>query len=147
MTESEIWQIIQAGNEISVMRTEVFITITVGVLIISTIDVIKLSWPLLLILLGTYLIFGYINFSMLIAEMEILVSGINQLHAMGNSGIELSFMGQYLASQSETPLSALLIPILRSAYWIVTLGTITYAIWRYALTLKKEEVMESLNET
>ena len=33
MSESEIWQIIQSGNEISVMRTEVFITITVGVLV------------------------------------------------------------------------------------------------------------------
>ena len=39
MTESEIWQIIQTGNEISVLRTELFITITVGVLIAGMIQI------------------------------------------------------------------------------------------------------------
>ena len=43
MTESEIWEIIQSGNEISVMRTELFITITIGVLLISTLPAIRLS--------------------------------------------------------------------------------------------------------
>jgi len=131
MTESEIWQIIQTGNEISVMRTEVFITITVGVLIISTLSAIKLSWPLLVILLGTYLAFGYVNFAMLVGEMEILVAGINQLHEMGSKSVELSYMGRYLASQAETPLANLLVPALYLVYWAVTFATIAYSVWRY----------------
>ncbi|MCR9260221.1 MAG: hypothetical protein NXH95_10900 [Pseudomonadaceae bacterium] len=134
MPESEIWQIIQSGNEISVMRTEVFITITVGVLLISTINAIKLTWPLLLILLVTYLVFGYVNFTMLVGEMEILVAGITQLHDMGSDNIELSYMGRYLASQAETPIVGVLIPALHLAHWTVTIATSAYAIWRYRIT-------------
>ena len=52
MGESEIWQIIQSGNEISVMRIEVFITITVGVLVISSIQLIRLNVAHLSILLS-----------------------------------------------------------------------------------------------
>jgi hypothetical protein len=131
MTESEIWQIIQTGNEISVMRTEVFITVTVGVLIISTIDAIRLSKALLIILLGTYLTFGYINFTMLIGEMEILLNGVLQLQAMVSADLEVSLMGQYLAAQASEPVFRFLIPILHMAFWIVTLSTMTYSVWQY----------------
>ena len=136
MSESEIWQIIQTGNEISVMRTEVFITITVGVLIISTIEAIKLTWPLLLILLVTYVVFGYVNFAMLVGEMEILVAGISQMNDLGAADIELSLMGKFLASQLATPLATSLIPALHLAHWTVTGGTVAYAIWRYRITQK-----------
>ncbi len=131
MTESEIWEVIQTGNEISVMRTEVFITITVGVLIISTIEAIKFTKSLLFILLGTYLIFGYINFTMLIAEMEILASGINQIRSMVDANQDVSYMGHYLASQANAPTTRILIPLLQTAFWIVTVSTISYSIWRY----------------
>ena len=73
MSESEIWQIMQSGNEISVMRIDVFITITVGVLIISSVNIIKLNIALLAILLSSYLVFGYINFSMTMSEMHIFL--------------------------------------------------------------------------
>jgi hypothetical protein len=43
MNEEDIWQVIQTGNEISVMRIEAVITITVGVLVISTLNAIRLN--------------------------------------------------------------------------------------------------------
>ncbi|MEP4485303.1 MAG: hypothetical protein ABJ013_06730 [Halioglobus sp.] len=131
MSESEIWQIIQSGNEISVMRIEVFITITVGVLIISSIQLIRLNVALLSILLGSYLVYGYLNFSMTVSEMHILQAGIAQLHSMAESGQELSFMGLWLAEQANGPLATLMIPAMHGTYWVVTLSTILYAIWRY----------------
>lgn len=131
MAESEIWQIIQTANEISVMRIEVFITITVGVLIISSIQAIRLSIFLLCILLVTYLVFGYINFGMTVGEMEILLSGIQEIHSMIESGQDVSLMGQYLATHVDSPLGVLIIPILHVSYWAVSVATITYSIWRY----------------
>ncbi|MEP0203198.1 MAG: hypothetical protein ABJ084_02545 [Halioglobus sp.] len=131
MSEAEIWQIIQSGNEISVMRIEVFITITVGVLIISSIQLIRLNVALLSILLGSYLVYGYLNFSMTVSEMHILIAGISQLHSMGQSGEELSLMGLWLAEQANGPLVTLMIPAMHGTYWVVTLSTILYAIWRY----------------
>jgi hypothetical protein len=131
VAESEIWQIIQTANEISVMRIEVFITITVGVLIISSIQAIRLSIFLLCILLVTYLVFGYINFGMTVGEMEILLSGIQEIHSMIESGQDVSLMGQYLATHVDSPLGVLIIPILHISYWAVSVATITYSIWRY----------------
>ena len=131
MAESEIWQIIQTANEISVMRIEVFITITVGVLIISSIQAIRLNIFLLCILLGTYLVFGYINFGMTVGEMEILLSGIQEIHSMVESEQDVSLMGQYLATHVDSPLGVSIIPILHVSYWAVSLATITYSIWRY----------------
>lgn len=136
MTESEIWQIIQTGNEISVLRIEVFITITVGVLIISTLSAIKLSKVLLLIMLGTYLIFGYFNFMMLIGEMEILLMGMQQMDLMRSDGQELSLMGQYLADASREPDSRLMVSFLHITFWSVSIGTTAYSIWRY---IKRDE--------
>ena len=132
MTESEIWQIIQTGNEISVMRTEVFVTVTVGVLIMSTLNAIKLSKALLVILLGTYLVFGYINFAMLVAEMEILLNGMRQLASMANEGEAISLMGSVLVQRLDTPTATLLIPALHVAFWTVSLGTVSYTVWQYA---------------
>jgi len=143
MGESEIWQIIQSGNEISVMRTEVFITITVGVLVISSIQLIRLNVALLSILLGSYLVYGYLNFSMTISEMHILQAGINQLHSMVEQGQELSFMGIWLAGQAKGPLTSLFIPAMHATYWLVTLSTIVYAIWRY----KRQQVKSTAPES
>jgi len=131
MSESEIWQIIQTGNEISVMRTEVFITITVGVLIISSLRAITLTKPLLVLLLVIYITFGYLNFTMLVGEMEILFRGMEQLRSMRESSKPLSPMGHFLADQISTPSAALVIPGLHVAYWSVSLGTVAYSIWRY----------------
>jgi hypothetical protein len=131
MNEVDIWQIIQTGNEISVMRTEVFITITVGVLVISSINFIRLNIALIAILLGAYFVFGYINFTMLVAEMHILKAGISQLATMVETGSDVSFMGRWLAGQLETPTTSLLIPAIHLTYWAVTCSTIGYSIWRY----------------
>jgi hypothetical protein len=131
MTESEVWQIIQAGNEISVMRTEVFITITVGVLIISSLRAITLSKTLLCMLLSTYLFYGYINFTMLIGEMEILSRGMEFLRSMRDASLEVSPMGLFLADAVDSPNHALLIPALHIAYWSVSIGTIAYSIFKY----------------
>ena len=131
MTESEVWQIIQAGNEISVMRTEVFITITVGVLIISSIRAITLSKALLCLLLSTYLIFGYINFTMLVGEMEILQLGMEFLRSMRDASLEVSPMGLFLADEIDSPNAAILIPALHIAYWSVSMGTVAYSVWKY----------------
>ena len=131
MSESEIWQIIQAGNEVSVMRIEVFITITVGVLIISSLQAIKLNIALLCILLGTYFVFGFVNFYMALGEMEILMSGIQQIHSMVESGQKVSFMGKYLAMHVDSPLGVSLMPVMQVTYWTVSTATIIYSIWRY----------------
>ncbi len=131
MSESEIWQIIQTGNEISVMRTEVQITITVGVLIIASLRAIQLNPPLLTILLGAYLSYGWTNFGMLISEMHILIAGIEQLASMQAAGIELSNMGQYLAMANDDVLKETLIPSMYAIYSVVTVATIGYAIWQY----------------
>ena len=131
MNEADIWQIIQTGNEISVMRTEVFITITVGVLIISSINIIRLNIALLAILLGAYFVFGYINFTMLVGEMHILLAGMSQLQTMVDAGGDVSFMGRWLASQLQTATTPILIPAIHLTYWAVTCSTIGYSIWRY----------------
>ncbi len=131
MNEADIWQIIQTGNEISVMRTEVFITITVGVLVISSINFIRLNIALLMILLGAYIVFGYINFTMLVGEMHILLAGMSQLETMVDSGSDVSFMGRWLASQVKTSTTTILIPAIHLSYWAVTCSTVGYAIWRY----------------
>ena len=131
MTESEIWQIIQTGNEISVLRTELFITITVGVLIVSSINVIKINTPLLVILLGSYCGFGYINFSMLIGEMEILIAGMIQIHTMALEGQDISLMGRYLAGLLDSPSALSVVPALQFSYWFVTVSTVSYSIWMY----------------
>lgn len=133
MSEAEIWQIIQTGNEISVMRVEVFITITVGVLVISSIQFIRLNVALLSILLSAYLVFGYLNFRMTMTEMHILTAGMNQIHSMINADQEVSLMGIWLASQLDGPLASLLIPLMHVTYWSVTVSTISYSIWRYRL--------------
>jgi hypothetical protein len=131
VSESEIWQIIQTGNEISVMRTEVAITITVGVLVISSLRAIRLNGWLLSILLSAYLAYGYTNFRMLIGEMYILVGGIAQLDKMGKAGEELSNMGKFLAAGASDPFVQALIPTMYIIYWLVTLSTMAYAIWQY----------------
>mgnify|MGYP003656865061 FL=1 len=131
MTESEIWQVIQAGNEISVMRIQVFITITVGVLVISSINVVRLNAALLCILLSSYLLFGYLNFSMTMAEMDILAAGMSQIRSMVAENKDVSLMGQYLASQLDTSTTTALVPAMHITYWSVTISTIIYAIWRY----------------
>jgi len=131
MSEADIWQIIQAGNEISVMRIEVFLTITVGVLVIASIQQVRLNMALLAILLSSYLVYGYLNFSMTVSEMHILQAGISQLHSMAENGQELSYMGLWLAEQNSGPLVSIMIPAMHITYWVVTLSTITYAIWRY----------------
>jgi hypothetical protein len=131
MTESEIWQIIQTGNEISVLRTELFITITVGVLIVSSINVIKVNTALLVILLGSYCGFGYINFSMLINEMEILIAGMIQIHTMALEGQDISLMGRYLAGLLDSPRALPVVPALQFSYWFVTVSTVSYSIWMY----------------
>lgn len=131
MTEAEIWQVIQTGNEISVMRVEVFITITAGVLIVSSVNAIRLNVALLCILLGSYFVFGYINFFMTIGEMEILLAGISQLHSMVADGKDVSLMGHYLAGGFESPNIVVLIPAMQVSYWVVTLATVMYSIWRY----------------
>ena len=64
------------------MRIQVFITITVGVLVISSINVVRLNAALLCILLSSYLLFGYLNFSMTMAEMDILAAGMSQIRSM-----------------------------------------------------------------
>jgi hypothetical protein len=131
MSESEIWQIIQTGNEISVMRIEVFITITIGVLIISSVNMIRLNVALLCILLSSYFVFGYINFSMTMSEMDILVAGMTQIHSMVAEGKDVSLMGRHLAGQLDSPTAGALLPALRISYWGVTASTISYAVWRY----------------
>ena len=131
MTESEIWQIIQTGNEISVIRIQVFITITVGVLVISSINFVRLNVALLSILLSSYLVFGYLNFSMTMSEMEILAAGMTQIQSMVAENKNVSLMGQYLASQLDTSTAAALIPAMHITYWSVTISTMIYAIWRY----------------
>ena len=141
MNEAEIWQVIQAGNEISVMRVEVFITITVGVLVISSIQIIRLNVAFLSILLGAYLVFGYLNFSMTVSEMHILIAGITQLNSMVEAGQDVSLMGSWLADQMNRPLARLLIPLMYVTYWSVTISTIIYSIWRY-----RRQQSESLHE-
>ena len=131
MTEADIWQIIQTGNEISVMRIQVFLSITVGVLIISTVNGIRLNLALLCILLSSYLVFGYINFSMTIAEMEILRAGIIQIQSMVADSADVSLMGRYLAKQLESPAGVAIIPAMYISYWAVTVSTIVYSVWRY----------------
>ncbi len=131
MTEAEVWQIIQTGNEISVMRVEVFITITVGVLIVSSIKAIRLNVALLCILLSSYFVFGYINFSLTMSEMEILIAGVSQIHSMVADGKDISLMGHYLAEQFESPTAVAIIPAMQVSYWLVTLATVAYSIWRY----------------
>ena len=131
MSESEIWQVIQTGNEISVMRIEVFITLTVGVLIISSVNAIRLNIALLSILLCSYFVFGYINFSMTMNEMEILFAGISQIHSMVTDNQDVSFMGHYLAEQLDSPSAIAIIPAMHISYWVVTISTIMYSIWRY----------------
>jgi hypothetical protein len=131
VTESEIWQIIQTGNEISVMRVQVFLSITVGVLIVSTVRGIRLNMALMCIMLSAYLVFGYINFSMTMSEMSILLAGITQIHSMVEGNQEVSLMGRYLASQLESPTAVAIIPAMHISYWTVTIATIIYSIWRY----------------
>jgi hypothetical protein len=138
MTESEIWQIIQTGNEISVMRIEVFITITVGVLIIASVNAIRLNIALLSILLSSYFVFGYINFSMTMTEMDILFAGISQIHSMVADNKDVSFMGHYLAEQLESPTAVAIIPVMHVSYWVVTIATIMYSIWRYLRQTREE---------
>ena len=117
MNEAEIWQIIQTGNEISVMRVEVFITITVGVLIISSVQFIRLNLALLSILLSAYFVFGYLNFQMTVGEMHILIAGITQIDAMINTDQDVSSMGLWLTSQLDGPLVRFLIPLMHATYW------------------------------
>lgn len=145
MTESEIWQIIQTGNEISVMRTEVFITITVGVLLISSLRAIKLTSPLLILLLVIYLTFGYLNFTMLVGEMEILFRGMEQLRMMRESAKPLRPMGHFLADRISTPSVVVIIPALHVAYWSVSLGTVAYSIWKY-IGRDRESPLKPVNE-
>jgi hypothetical protein len=140
VNEADIWQIIQTGNEISVMRTEVFITITVGVLVISSIHFIRLNVALLSIMLGSYFVFGFINFTMLVGEMHILLAGISQLDQMVGAGEDVSFMGKWLSSQLEAPTTPILIPTMHATYWAVTISTIGYAIWRYTRQRAAEAV-------
>ena len=131
MNEADIWQIIQTGNEISVMRTEVMITITVGVLVISSVNLIRLNIALLTILLGSYFVYGYANFQMLVAEMHILLAGMSLIESMVQAGEDVSSMGAYLSSQLDGATVPLLIPTMNVTYWMVTVSTIGYAIWRY----------------
>ena len=131
MTEADIWQIIQTGNEISVMRIQVFLSITVGVLIVSTVKGIRLNLALLCILLSSYLVFGYINFSMTISEMEILRAGITQIQSMLADSADVSLMGHYLVEKIESPSAVAIIPAMYISYWAVTVSTIAYSIWRY----------------
>lgn len=131
MSEPEIWQIIQTGNEISVMRIEVFITITVGVLIISSINAVKVNAVLLIILLFAYFVFGFINLFMTMSEMEILLAGIAQIQSMIDSGADVSDMGRVVAAEAAKPSGQLIIPALHLSYWTVTASTMAYAIWRY----------------
>ena len=106
---------------------------------ISSIQLIRLNVALLSILLGAYLVYGYLNFSMMVSEMHILIAGIIQLHLMGEAGQELSDMGIWLAGQADEPLVSLMIPLMHATYWLVTLSTIAYSIWRY-----KRQQAESL---
>lgn len=131
VSESEIWQIIQTGNEISVMRIELFITITVGVLIISSIPAIRLNLALLVLMCSIYLVFGYVNYSMTMSEMDILTQGITQLNDMVKAGEEVSYMGRYLATYAESPFSQALLPLMHASYWVTSVATVSYAIWRY----------------
>jgi hypothetical protein len=131
MNEADVWQVIQTGNEISVLRIESFITITVGVLVISALKAIRLNLLLLLILLLMYLAYGYINFQMLIGEMYILRSGMEQLSQMVGSGQDVSLMGRWLASRFGKPFNNALIPGLQLTYWMVTISTMAYAAWCY----------------
>ena len=131
MTEADIWQIIQTGNEISVMRIQVFLSITVGVLIVSTVNGIRLNLALLCILLSSYLVFGYINFSMTIAEMEILRAGIAQIQSMVSDSADVSLMGRYLVGELESPAGVAIIPAMYISYWAVTVSTMVYSVWRY----------------
>lgn len=130
MSESEIWQIIQTGNEISVMRIQVFITITVGVLVISSLRAVSLNRPMLAVLLVIYVVFGYVNFYMTIAEMRILESGIELLRSMQASPQGISPMGQALVRFAGKPSAGLLLPVLQASYWTVTVATVTYSLWR-----------------
>jgi hypothetical protein len=113
------------------MRIEVFITITVGVLVISSINVIKVNAVLLLILLTAYFVFGYINFSMTMAEMNILLAGIAQIQSMIDSGADVSYMGKIVAAEAAKPSGRFMIPAMHISYWCVTASTMAYAIWRY----------------
>jgi hypothetical protein len=113
------------------MRIQVFITITVGVLIISSVNMIRLNIALLGILLSAYFVFGYINFAMTMSEMEILAAGMTQIASMVNSGNEVSLMGKYIAGQLNTPMAFALEPAMHVSYWSVTVSTILYSIWRY----------------
>ena len=131
MTEPEIWQILQGASEISITRIQVFLSITVGVLIISTVNGIRLNLALLCILLSSYLLFGYINFSMTLVEMEIVLAAITQIQALIAGDSDISLMGRYVAEQLQSPTGVALIPALHISYWIVTLATIMYSIWRY----------------
>jgi hypothetical protein len=131
VNEVDVWQIIQSGNEISVMRVEVYITITVGVLVISSLKAIRLNLPLLAALLVTYFVYGYANFNMLVGEMHILLAGMSQLEQMIDQGENVSLMGHWLASQLDTPVAQVLIPVMHVTYWGATVSTIAYSIWRY----------------
>ena len=131
IAESEIWQIIQTGNEISVMRIELYITVTVGVLIVSSIPAIRLNLALLVLMCAIYIVFGFVNYSMTMSEMHILQQGISQLNDMVKAGDEVSYMGRYLATHAENPLSQALFPLLHASYWVTSLATVSYAIWRY----------------
>ena len=131
MTEPEIWQILQTASELSVTRIQVFLTITVGVLIISTVKGIRLNLALLCVLLSSYLTFGYINFSMTMVEMEVVFAAITQIQELILDDSNVSLMGHYLAEQLQTTTGGAVIPALHISYWIVTVATMMYSIWRY----------------
>jgi hypothetical protein len=136
VAESEIWQIIQTGNEISVMRIELYITITVGVLIVSSVPAIRLNLLLLVIMCAIYLVFGYVNYSMTMGEMDILGAGIFQLSEMVKSGEEVSYMGRYLSKYADEP--SLNFMLLHASYWITSCATVAYSIWRYVSQRRSE---------
>ena len=131
MTEPEIWQILQTASEISVARIQVFLSVTVGVLIISTVNGIRLNVALLCILLSSYLIFGYINFSMTIIEMKVVLAAITQIQELIAGDSDISLMGHYIAEQLQSTTGGAIIPALHISYWTVTVATMMYSIWRY----------------
>jgi len=131
MTEPEIWQILQTASEISVARIQVFLSVTVGVLIISTVNGIRLNVALLCILLSSYLIFGYINFSMTIIEMKVVLAAITQIQELIAGDSDISLMGHYIAEQLQSTTGGAIIPAMHISYWTVTVATMMYSIWRY----------------
>jgi hypothetical protein len=46
-------------------------------------------------------------------------------------GKDISLMGHYLAEQLESPTAVAIIPAMQVSYWVVTVATVVYSIWRY----------------